>query len=74
MQERETLNLKSAYEAADMSYVAIQHQTSAGNWTTVQQVLNDPHNIRNGLESAKSMYPESRIRAIDASGRLVDML
>ena len=57
-----------------MSYVSIQFQSSTGNWTTVQQVMNDPHNIANGLRSVKSMYPESRVRAIDSAGRLVDML
>ncbi len=57
-----------------MSYISIQFQTSTGNWTTVQQVTNDPHNITNGLRSVKSMYPESRVRAVDSAGRLVDMM
>ena len=57
-----------------MSYIAIQYQTATGNWTTVQQVLNDPHNISNALKSVKSMYPDSRVRAVDASGRLIDMI
>ncbi len=57
-----------------MPEISIQYQNANGNWTTVQQVMNDPHNIANGLRSAKSMYPSSRIRAIDQSGRLVDML
>ena len=49
-----------------MSYIAIQYQTSTGNWTTVQQVLNNLHNLSNALKSVKSMYPDSCIRAVDA--------
>lgn len=57
-----------------MPEISIQFQSANGNWTTVQQVMNDPHNIANALRSAKSTYPSARVRAIDQSGRLVDML
>lgn len=57
-----------------MPYVSIQFQSSTGNWTTVQQVTNGPHNIATGLRTVKSMYPESRVLAVDSAGRLVDMM
>jgi len=57
-----------------MPEISIQYQNANGYWTTVQQVMNDPHYIANGLRSAKSMYPAFRVRAVDQSGRLVDIL
>jgi len=57
-----------------LSEISIQYQNANGNWTTVQLVMNDPHNIANGMRSAKSMYPSLRVRAIDPSGRVLDIL
>lgn len=57
-----------------MSQVSIQYQNKTGNWTTVMMVENLPPNIANGMQSVARANPGCRVRAVDAAGRLVDML
>lgn len=53
--------------------VNIQYQNQTGNWTTVMTVYNESINIINAMRQTQSSY-NSRVRAVDANGRLVDML
>ena len=45
-----------------------------GNWRTVSTVTNHSQFIANSMRNAQKGYPTKRVRAVDASGRLVDML
>jgi hypothetical protein len=45
-----------------------------GNWRTVKHVANQSQHITHGMNAAQKTFPEKRVRAVDGSGRLVDML
>lgn len=54
---------------------SVQIQVSfTGNWRTMIHVANNPEAIAQGIRNAKRVHPTKRIRAVDSSGRLVDML
>lgn len=55
-------------------YIQIQADFGQGNWRTVSNVMNNDQYIAHGMRSVAKMHPTKRIRAIDANGRLVDML
>lgn len=57
-----------------MEQVQIQYQTRTGNWTTVMVVQNLSPNIALALQQTARAHAGSRVRAVDASGRVVDML
>lgn len=54
--------------------VEVQAQDSLGNWRTHEHVPNDSLQIRTSMQRLQWIYPDSRIRAVDEYGRLVDML
>lgn len=53
--------------------VMIQYQEH-GNWITVESVPNSPPLILQGMERASNYYEGKRVRAVDTSNRLVDIL
>lgn len=56
-------------------YVRIQAQDSSGSWVGACQVsMVSPGAIRDQMQQMKRQYPESRIRAIDDNGYIVDFL
>lgn len=57
-----------------MDSVEIQYQDLTGNWRTVSVTVNNSQMIYSAMLSASSMYVNSRIRAVDSYGRIVDML
>jgi len=57
-----------------MDGVQIQMQDISGNWRTYTITTNFPTQIRMEMENLQRQFPESRIRAVDMSGRLIDIL
>lgn len=57
-----------------MDQANIQVQNRTGNWTTVMVVENRSPNIAIALKSTAAQHPGCRVRAVDAAGRVVDML
>lgn len=57
-------------------YVQIQVDIGnpAGSWRTMNTVMNNAQIIAHAMQSLANRYPEKRIRAVDQSGRLMDML
>lgn len=57
-----------------MDYVDVQIQDRGGNWVTVSKVIFDLQRLSFELRSVASRYPERRVRAVDKSGRLIDLI
>ena len=57
-----------------MDYVDVQIQERTGVWVTVSSVFNDLQRIGFELLSVASRYPDRMVRAIDKSGRLIDLI
>lgn len=55
-------------------YIQIQADYGNGSWRTLNTVINNIQYIAHAMKSVKSMHPAKRVRAIDAQGRLVDMM
>lgn len=56
-------------------YARIQAQDESGSWVGATQVaMISPGAIRSEMESMKRQYPNSRVRAIDEDGNIVDFL
>ncbi len=53
--------------------INIQYQNQTGNWTTVMVVYNEPTSILNAMKQTQSSY-NTRVRATDMNGRVVDVL
>lgn len=60
-------------EMKDNGSIQIQANFS-GNWRTVSHVTNNAQLVSHGMRNAQKMHPTKRIRAVDGSGRLMDML
>jgi hypothetical protein len=54
--------------------VFIQAQDATGMWRTFQVTLNNPQLILSAMQSLKNRLPSFRVRAVDADGRVVDIL
>lgn len=54
--------------------IQIQLLDSTGNWRTYHVTNNIPAMVNTGMRQLKGQYPDHRIRAVNANGRLVDML
>jgi hypothetical protein len=52
----------------------IQFQQPSGLWQTVSRVANNLQRISFELRSVQARYPDRRVRAVDSSGRLIDLL
>lgn len=57
-----------------MDYVSIQAQDLSGIWRTYRNVQNNSQRILAEMHDLKRQFPDFRIRAIDADGRVVDIL
>lgn len=57
-----------------MDYVLVQVQDTSGNWRTISQVPNIDQMILAEMQNIKSQFPNQRVRAVDAVGRLIDIL
>lgn len=56
-----------------MGYVQIQVQIS-GLWRTYNVVQNNSQRIVMAMSDLKRQFPDHRVRAVDSSGALVDLL
>jgi len=54
--------------------INIQYQDVTGSWYTVLITENESNRIFIGMKTAKQQYPDSRVRAVDENGRVVDIL
>ncbi len=52
--------------------IDIQYQDCAGNWITAMTVTNDNYTIMNAMKHVQGTF-QSRVRAIDPTGRLLDV-
>jgi len=57
-----------------MDMIEIQYQDVTGNWRMYCSTINNSYMIITAMQNASMMYVGSRIRAVDGSGRVVDML
>lgn len=57
-----------------METVQIQAQDQSGNWRTYIITGNHSLQVLEGMRQLRWQFPDARIRAVDNSGRLVDML
>jgi len=57
-----------------MDMISIQLQDISGNWRTYQVTQNNSLLIIQAMRSLKEQFPERRVRAVDSSERLVDIL
>lgn len=54
--------------------VQIQVQDHSGVWRTVSWVTNNSYRVVSEMRTVKKQYPDYRVRAVDADGRIVDIL
>jgi hypothetical protein len=52
----------------------IQIQDYSKLWITVERVVNNLQRIGYALRAVQSRYPDRRVRAVDSSGKLLDIL
>ena len=57
-----------------MDYIQVQFDRGNGQWVTASSVMNNSQMIANSMKQVQRMHPGKRIRAIDKTGRLIDML
>lgn len=57
-----------------MDRVEIQAQDTTGNWRTYHVTNFNSQRILSEMKSLQDRYPNYRIRAIDQSGKIVDIL
>ena len=58
-----------------MDSVHIQYQDLSGNWRTVNVLMwNNSQLIRTSMIQLQSLYPNSRIRAVNENGNIIDIL
>jgi hypothetical protein len=58
----------------NIDIVFIQIQDTCGNWRTIAQTPNQSQIIMIEMQNQKSQFPNSKIRAVDPLGRLVDIM
>jgi hypothetical protein len=54
--------------------IDVHIQDYGASWLTVSHVANDLQRIGFEMRSVQSRYPDHRVRAVDESGRLVDLV
>jgi hypothetical protein len=54
--------------------IEVQLQDDTGNWRTCQVTRNIPAMIIAAMRQVASQYPGKRVRAVNSSGRIVDIL
>lgn len=63
-----------SYTMDQSAPASIQYQDISGNWITCSSVPNTSPNVIQGMQQASSLYEGKRIRAVDADGRVLDIL
>jgi hypothetical protein len=58
----------------NIDIVFIQIQDISGNWQTISQTPNQSQIIMIEMQNQKRQFPNSKIRAVDPLGRLVDIM
>jgi hypothetical protein len=56
------------------SMIEVQVQDTTGNWRTYSYVNNESLQIRTAMQQLHWQFPDSRIRAVDQRGSVVDIL
>jgi hypothetical protein len=54
--------------------IFIQYQDITGSWYTVMSVENQDNRVIAGMHTVKNQHPDSRVRAVDENGRVIDIL
>jgi hypothetical protein len=57
-----------------MDNVQIQLQNISGNWQTLGVTINNSQRILSEMQQLASRFPNQRVRAVDMSGKIVDIL
>lgn len=57
-----------------MDFVNIQAQDETGNWRTYSLTQNNSQLIIQAMKQLQWQFPNARIRAVDNSGRVIDIL
>lgn len=57
-----------------MDQIEIQVQDQTGNWRTYSITQNVSALVLSAMKSLKDQFPDQRVRAVDGSGRLVDLI
>jgi len=52
----------------------VQILTKSKVWVTISRVVNNLQRIEFEMQSVKSRYPDTRVRAIDNDGKLIDLI
>jgi hypothetical protein len=53
--------------------VNLQLQDESGNWRTYVVTINNSHVIASNMRTLQDMHPGMKGRAVDSSGRIVDI-
>ena len=57
-----------------MDMIEIQLQDITGNWRTYSITQNNSALIVEAMKTLKSQFPDQRVRAVNESGQLVELL
>ncbi len=71
---RSSINVSRSTETTDFGMIEIQLQDDSGNWRTFHVTQNVSAMIIASMRQLESQYPGKRVRAVNTSGRLVDIL
>lgn len=58
----------------DQTRIHIQVQDLDGMWRTFHTTENNSQRILSEMKTLKERYPDKRVRAVDTSGRLIDLM
>jgi hypothetical protein len=61
-------------QSIDDGLADVQIQTNSKVWVTISRVANNLQRIDFEMRSVKSRYPDSRVRAVDNDGSLIDLI
>lgn len=67
-------NSQSQMQTPQFENVQIQMQDRSGNWRTMVITTTYSSQILMEMRNVQRQNPESRVRAVDMNGRLIDML
>lgn len=54
--------------------IQIQLQDHDGTWRTYINTMNNSQRITSEMKTLKERHPDKRVRAIDANGRVMDLM
>lgn len=57
-----------------LDWIDIQVQDLTGNWRTYARTQNNSQMILMRMKELQQQFPDQRIRAVDGSGRIIDMM